>query len=376
MRIVDYSISRCRHRRAVWQTRATEALLLELPEQIVLFAAHKAQKEHSNINLILHRSRYLRSTMFNLNALSEMQSLRDFRFKKADVGRLCEMIDWNGPTTRNQYNCHPLTATCLFLQRLATTVRWYDVEAKFGLFQSQMSEVFWEVVEKFTDKYSYVLKLRGNFLRERAHRYAQAIQEAGAPLPRCVGFIDCTKIRMSRPGGHGSMQRSCYSGHKRFHCLIYQTITTPDGLMFALFGPELGRRHDLTLYRESGWEPIMENFLHIDGVQFYIFGDSAYLLRPWMQRPFFRELATLDEKLFNTAMSSVRVAVEHNYKDLKQYWVSQDFARNLRVKKAPIALLYRASAILLNFQSCLYRRGQIVDRFDVTPPSLEEYLGH
>jgi len=55
---------------------------------------------------------------------------------------------------------------------------------------------------------------------------------------------------MSRPGGAGANQWTCYSGHKRFYCLIYQTVTTPDGLMFYLYGPEVGCRHDMTLYRQ------------------------------------------------------------------------------------------------------------------------------
>ena len=72
-----------------------------------------------------------------------------------------------------------------------------------------------------------------------------------------------------------------------------------------------------------------------------------------MMRPFPREVATEEEKSINSIMSGVRVSVEHNYKDLKHYWVSNDFARELKVRQAPVGLLYRASAILLNFHACL-----------------------
>jgi hypothetical protein len=63
---------------------------------------------------------------------------------------------------------------------------------------------------------------------------------------------------MSRPGGDGSIQRSAYSGHKRFHCFSYQTVATPDGLIIHLYGPVEGRRHDLTLYRASGMDHLLE----------------------------------------------------------------------------------------------------------------------
>lgn len=33
--------------------------------------------------------------------------------------------------------------------------------------------------------------------------------------------------------------------------------TTPDGLLFYIYGPEVGQRHDMTLYRESGLDGIL-----------------------------------------------------------------------------------------------------------------------
>ena len=232
----------------------------------------------------------------------------------------------------------------------------------------------WEVVERFVGKYEYALRLRGELLQQRATLYAEAINNAGAPLEKCVGFIYCTKRKMARPSGNNSFQRSVYSGHKRIHCLIYQTITTPDGLMFALYGPEVGRRHDLTLYRESNWGEILEEYLLSDGEYYYIYGDSAYLLRPWMIRPFTRGVCSEQEAAFNTMMSEVRVSVEHNYKDVKQLWTSQDYLRNMKVLKAPIALLYKMSALLTNFRVCLYSGGQINHYYEIDPPSLDEYL--
>ena len=216
--------------------------------------------------------------------------------------------------------------------------------------------------------------MRGDFLQSRAKDYARVIHEAGAPLTRCVCFIDCTKIRMCRPSGDNAYQRAVYSGHKRIHCLIYQTVTTPDGLMFGMYGPVEGRRHDLTLLRESGWNNVWSECLYIDGEWYYIYGDSAYLLRPWMQRPFTRGICSDGESDFNTRMSEVRVSVEQNYKDLKQLWCSQDFARRLKVRHAPIGLLYKMSALLTNFRVCLYKGGQITAYYNLDPPSLEEYL--
>lgn len=100
-------------------------------------------------------------------------------------------------------------------------------------------------------------------------------------------------------------------------CLIYQIITSSDGFIQAFYGQEFGRRHDLTLLRQSNWEQQLEKILIVEGEQYYTYGDSALLMRPYMSVPFRRGTATTDELIFNTNTSSLRVSVEWIYKDLK-----------------------------------------------------------
>lgn len=102
-------------------------------------------------------------------------------------------------------------------------------------------------------------------------------------LEHCVGFIDGTKIQIERPGGAYVTQRACYCGHKRMHCLMYQTITTPDRFIFHLYGPVEGRQPDAYLYRQSGIDDDLRVRLCINNEQHYIYGDKAYVLRPWME---------------------------------------------------------------------------------------------
>lgn len=91
--------------------------------------------------------------------------------------------------------------------------------------------------------------MRGNVLRKRAILHADVIRDAGEKLDSCVEFIDCTTIKICRPGDTNKSQRSVCSGNKRIHCIIYKNITTPDGLMFSIHGSDVGRRHDLTPFR-------------------------------------------------------------------------------------------------------------------------------
>lgn len=98
--------------------------------------------------------------------------------------------------------------------------------------------------------------------------YVEVIRSKGDPLDTCVGFINYTKHQMCHPGGAGENQRARYYGNKQCHCLVYQTVTTPDGLMFNLYGPEAGRRYDMTLYREEDLDRILKSALSIAETQY------------------------------------------------------------------------------------------------------------
>lgn len=54
------------------------------------------------------------------------------------------------------------------------------------------------------------------------------------------GFMNGTKILMQNAGIPAVKKRAVYSGHKRIPCLVYQTITSHDGLKFNMLGLKLG----------------------------------------------------------------------------------------------------------------------------------------
>ena len=126
----------------------------------------------------------------------------------------------------------------------------------------------------------------------------------------------------------------------------------------------MGRRHDLTL---------QENML-IDGKQYCIHGDAAYLLRAWLQTAFPRLTANEAQTICKAKMSAVRETVEWSYNEIKQMWSSQDFKRMLKVGKAPIGLSYAAAALLCNVKVCLGHGGQVPSYFNSRAPKLERYL--
>jgi len=174
-------------------------------------------------------------------------------------------------------------------------------------------------------KWGHLLtRWRGELMAERAAVYSDAVRRRGAPFQTCVGFIDGTAVHVARPGG--GIQRACYSGHKRRHVLNFQSVTTPGGLVFHMYGPHEGRRHDVVLYKESGLDDALRQTLLIDGVQHCLYGDSAYVLRAWMQTGHGNGPdRTAAEHAFDLSMIRVHETAEWGHKDIKQYFTTLDF---------------------------------------------------
>lgn len=123
--------------------------------------------------------------------------------------------------------------------------------------------------------------------------------------------------------------------------------------MFSLQRPMEGRCHDMKLLKKSNWNEVWSALLFVDGELNYIYDNSASFIRPWMPRPFTRGVYIVREKAFNTGLREFSISAEHIYKELKQFWSSQDFARKVKVIQAPILVLYKMSALWTNLRICL-----------------------
>lgn len=211
----------------------------------------------------------------------------------------------------------------------------------------------WCGEEGADDKANLITGFCGDILQARCSLYARAIAKKGAYLNNCVGFFDRTKISMSRPWGPGTNQRANYSGHKRHHCLGYQTVTAPDGLILHIFGLTEGRQPDSVMYARSGTDDFLRDNLVIENKQYFIYGDASYRLRPWLATSYPRRTASSKEIEFNRSMNVVRTCVEWSYAELKQSFTSQDYRRMIKIRKPPVPQLYTCSALLHKFRVCL-----------------------
>jgi hypothetical protein len=66
----------------------------------------------------------------------------------------------------------------------------------------------------------------------------------------------------------------------------------------------------MLLYKESGIDDNLRSSLVIFSRQYYLYGDPAYILRPYLQVGFKSSSTTPEKIAFNASMSKVRVTAE------------------------------------------------------------------
>jgi hypothetical protein len=126
------------------------------------------------------------------------------------------------------------------------------------------------------------------------------------------------------------------------------------------------------LYNASGIDHILQTSLSISERQYYIYGDVAYTLRPYLQVGFEGLTLSPEDVAFNSSMSKVRVTVEWAFRDVKQYFTHLDVPRKLCLQVTPAGLSYVCSVMLWNFRVCIYG-SQTAQYFQCDPVDISEY---
>lgn len=193
-------------------------------------------------------------------------------------------------------------------------------------------------------------------------------------VQNCWGFIDGTARAICRP----TLEEV---GNKRFHALKYQSVATPDGLIVNLRGPYQGRRHDSAILRQSRlYEQLEQYMVFDDGTSFALYGDSAYGIRELLLTPFANTNQVLNpeerrvQQAFNYDMSVVRQCVEWGFAKVIRDFAFLDFKKNQKLLLQNLEAMYKTGVILSNCLNCLYG-SETAQFFQITPPTLEQYLG-
>lgn len=264
-------------------------------------------------------------------------------------------------------------ALAVTLWRLACPTTLIRDRLFWGLSEAYICEIFNLTIEAIHERWGHLVsQLQHEAILPKIDMFCQAIQHRGAPLDRCWGFIDGTVRAIARPW---RMQRLWYNGWKRKHALKYQAVDSADGIIRMLWGPMLGRRHDVAMLGESGLMQYLQQWFNdAAGTPYCIYGDPAYQISPWLMTPFSGAL-TPAQQAFNTAMSACRITVEWGFGRVVALWPYVDYAKKQQVALSACGLAkqYQVAGILTNCSTCFY--GNSTSKFfNVTPPTLRQYL--
>jgi hypothetical protein len=135
--------------------------------------------------------------------------------------------------------------------------------------------------------------------------------------------------------------------------------------------------HDNKIARLSNLDYRLSTFCRFPGFphpEFYIYGDPAYGRTRYIQKPYPRLSANGAQQRHNTTMSSVRVSVENQIGEVTNTFPGLDFTRSQKLGNRTACSMYLAAVILRNLLTCVRGYNQVSQYFDLTPPTVAEFL--
>ena len=183
MRIADFSRSKLIARRKRKAKAASFLLSFHLsPIAVVSSLISNVESVKKRASASLRRSIRIKLASFNLNAWSDDASLIDFRFLPQHVALIARILDFSGSrmlTKRFRCNTSSIEATAILLRRLASPLRWRDLEELFGKSRSSLSKIYLEALRLAHRRLRRHLdECRSGLVESRADRYATKIRDA------------------------------------------------------------------------------------------------------------------------------------------------------------------------------------------------------
>ena len=205
-----------------------------------------------------------RSVRFNFAAITDGASWEMFRFRKEYIVLLKQHLRITDLVKLEWSEFSGLDVLCVFLKRLAYPCRLSDLSIFFGRSESDLSRVIAYVLNHISVNFSHLLQdLNQPYLSvKNLQTFANSIKNKGCPLDYCWGFIDGIVFPICRPKQH---QRQLFSGHKRVHCLKFQSVMCPNGIISSFMGSYVGHRHDAGIFHESKITEQLQTKQNADG---------------------------------------------------------------------------------------------------------------
>ena len=217
---------------------------------------------------------YYRGPGQDYMAWSNWRFREAFRFEKVDFDRLVQLLQIPDRFAESGHVFSGPVCFAVTLYRFSYPCRWCSLEGMFGEDRSRLSRMHKLCVDFLYARWGFKVDMDLGFLLPRLVSYRRAIfAKTGGLVGNMWGFIDGTARQICRPT---FFQRLFFSGHKRNHCLKYQGIMCPDGIIAQMKGPWVGRRNDCGMLNESQLVDILRAHFNDREIPLVLYGDTIY----------------------------------------------------------------------------------------------------
>ncbi|XP_043467573.1 protein ALP1-like isoform X1 [Leptopilina heterotoma] len=147
-------------------------------------------------------------------------------------------------------------------------------------------------------------------------------------FPHCLGSIDGKHIRITKPPNSGS----AFFNYKKYYSFVLMAICDAHYRFTWIDVGDYGSLNDASVFGATGLaQELEEKRLPLpepeclpgtqSSIPYFLIGDEAFKLRPYMMRPYPRRLVTTSrEELFNYCLSSTRMRIEDSLGVLVGKW--------------------------------------------------------
>ena len=190
-------------------------------------------------------------------------------------------------------------------------------------------------------------------------------------FPHTIGAIDGKHIACKQPRNSGSL----YWNYKKYYSIILFAMVTSDYKFLYIDVSGQGHMSDAQIFNASdlragldnddivGW-PRPDPLPHdTENVPYFIVGDDAFALRPYLMKPFKNNL-TREERIFNYRLSRARRVVENSFGILANHF--QILLNTMKHEPETVALIVKTCVLLHNLMRTRYPvlQNALVDRED------------
>ena len=350
----------------------------------------------------------IRIADFEGDHLSTTTARQTFRFHASSLRILVDQLRFRNTRLDNGSFVEAEELLLVLLARLACTSTNHNLALSLNVDPSRLSRVFKAALSYVHRNFAFPLLRGRDVYKYAAHMFDdwkghcfRKMNAVELAVPEYFQdttlLLDTFLIRIARPrttvGGYRyrsrrvqqglprDQQRQWWGFYRKMHACKLQSIVSPDLMFLSLRGTFVSKRHNITVLRLSG-----------DAVQFArasqtlggrsihtIAADKGYT--NCMALPvtgMYKKPMTRQQRIDNSIVATVRVAVEWAHQKLHNNWRYIDLSNAMKINSIQLDKIILVMGFFTNVHTCLYGSEGCVyfstSENPLHPPALDEYL--